>query len=528
MPNLTSSTTYYYRVSSADGQLNVATSPPVGDPPTTFATTAPQPSITIGDVSVTEGNGGTTNAVFNVTLSASSTATVTVQFATSGGTATADTDFVTTSGPLDFTPGQTQRTITVPVVGDLLNEVNEQFTVNLTGAVNATIADGQGVGTILNDDPIPTVSIADASVSEGQSGTKVLAFNATLSAASGQIVTVSYATANGTATAGTDYVAATSTATFNPGQTTVPINITVNGDTTSEPDEQFVVNLSNPANATIADGQATGGILNDDGVPTLSITDVTVTEGNTGSVNATLTVSLSAASAAEVTVGYATANISAAAGTDYTGGSGTLSFTSGITTRTIVIPVLGDTADEINETFAVNLSAPTNATIADPQGIVTITDNDATPTLAVSNGTVTEGNSGTVNASVTVSLSAASGHVVTVAYATANGTATGTDYTPASGTLTFAAGVASQTVTVPIAGDVLDEADETIQVNLSAPTNATIADAQGIVTITDDDATPTVTVGDVSLTEGNSGTKVAAFNLTLSAASGRTVTVRYG
>src|SRR5690606_23063191 len=120
----------------------------------------------------------------------------------------------------------------------------------------------------------------------------------------------------------------------------------------------------------------------------------------------------------------------------------------------------GDTLDEDNETFFVNLTNATNVTIVDGQGVGTITDNDATPSLAINNASVTEGNSGSTNATFTVTLSAASGRVVTVNYTTANGTATaGQDYTAVSGTLTFNPGTTSQTIVVPVLGDTLDEAN---------------------------------------------------------------------
>ena len=145
----------------------------------------------------------------------------------------------------------------------------------------------------------------------------------------------------------------------------------------------------------------------------------------------------------------------------------------GVTTQTITVPILEDTLDEVDETFTVNLANPSNATIEDGTGIGTITDNDATPTLDIDDVTVNE-SAGT--ATFTVTLSAASSLPVSVAFSTSNGTATsGADYTAASGTLNFAAGVTTQTITVPILEDALDEANETFTVNLANPTNATIA-----------------------------------------------------
>ncbi len=162
--------------------------------------------------------------------------------------------------------------------------------------------------------------------------------------------------------------------------------------------------------------------------------------------------------------------------------------------------------------------------------MATITDDDGPPGLSVDNATVTEGNSGTTNANFTVSLSPASGKTVTVNYATANGTAVApADYTAKSSTtLTFNPGQTSLPVTVVTKGDTLDEDNETFTLDLSAPSNATLSDGQGVGTITDDDGLPAITVGDVTVAEGDSGTQNAAFTVTLSPASGRTVTVDYG
>src|SRR5213076_1632209 len=153
---------------------------------------------------------------------------------------------------------------------------------------NATIADGQGLGTVVNDDAQPTVTINDVAKAEGNGGTTPFSFTVSLSNPSYQTVTVSYATADGTATtADNDYVAASGTVTFTPGVTSQPVTVTVNGDTKFEPDETFFVNLSNPTGgATISDGQGQGTIVNDDTAPTLAIDDVSQAEGSTGGTTA--------------------------------------------------------------------------------------------------------------------------------------------------------------------------------------------------------------------------------------------------
>ena len=487
------------------------------------------PTLSVSDCTVTEGNSGTVNCAFTVSLSAASGFTVTVSRATANGTAIAPGDYTAlAAATITFNPGETSKVVNVAVAGDTLDEANETLTLNLSSPVNATIADATGTGTITDDDATPTLSVSDCTVTEGNSGTVNCAFTVSLSAASGQTVTVSRATANGTAVAPGDYTAlAAATLTFTAGQTSQVVNVAVAGDILDEANETFNLTLSSPVNATILDGTGVGTITDDDATPTLSINDCAVTEGDAGTVNCIFSVTLSAASGQTVTVVWGTANGTATSGSDYTPGGGTLTFTPGQTAKGIAVLVTGDTLDEANETFLLNLSSPTNATLADAQGIGTITDDDATPTLSVSDCTVTEGNSGTANCAFTVSLSAAAGQTVTVSRATTNGTATAPgDYTAlAAATLTFTAGQTSQVVNVAVAGDTLDEPNETFTLNLSSPVNATIADATGTGTITDDDGSPSLSVSDCTVAEGNSGTVNCAFTVTLLPASGLTVTV---
>jgi len=354
---------------------------------------------------------------------------------------------------------------------------------------------------ILNGEPLatpgvlPTLSINDVSIAEGNADTSAASFNVQLSQSSSQPVTVKYATADGTATAGSDYTATSNTLSFAPGETKKTVSVSVKGDTVVEPNETFRVNLSTPTNATIGKGQGVGTIVNDDlasVLPQLSINDVSLTEGNSGTKNAVFTVNLSSASTQTVKVNYATANGTAVAGSDYTATSNTVTFAPGQTSQTISVPVIGDTITEANETFTVNLATPTNATISDAQGVGTIVNDDLAvvlPQLSINDVSLTEGNSGTSNAVFSVKLSTPSTQTIKVNYATANGTAVaGSDYTATSNTLTFGPGQTSQTISVPVIGDTITEANETFTVNLSTPTNATIADARGVATILDNDS----------------------------------------
>jgi hypothetical protein len=165
-------------------------------------------------------------------------------------------------------------------------ELDETFQVNLTAPANASIADAQAIGTITNDDVLPTFSIADMAVAEGNTGSANVNLTVAASAASTQAMTVAFATADGTATAGADYVAASGTLTFSPGVVSQTITISVTGDATTEPDETVLVNLSSPVNATVLDGQGVLTITNDDGAPTAGLVAAYGFNENTGTTTA--------------------------------------------------------------------------------------------------------------------------------------------------------------------------------------------------------------------------------------------------
>lgn len=236
------------------------------------------------------------------------------------------------------------------------------------GAVNA----GQTFAT-----PAPQLSVSDITFAEGGAGSKIVEFTVTRSGPDGAL-SVDYATADGSATAGADYQAASGTLTFAAGQATATVAVTILGDAQPEADETFVLNLSNPTGgAALADAQGQATILNDDGqAPTVSIDDVSVLEGNTGVTLATFTVTRTGGTGA-FTVGYQTMSNTAVAGSDFAATSGTLSFAEGQTTQTITVEVAGDTAAEADERFFVALDNPTgDAVLADSLGQGTIRTDD--------------------------------------------------------------------------------------------------------------------------------------------------------
>jgi len=317
----------------------------------------PIPSVSIGDATLAEGDNGTVNAVFPLTLSAPSGQVVIVNFATANGTATAGVDYQAVSGFTGFGTGETSAVITVPVKGDLVAEADETFFVNLLSVTNATNPDTQGQATIVNDDAgMPTLSVNDVSVTEGQSGQTEAMFTATLSAASNQTVTVDYATSGNTAQSGSDFQLLNQTLTFAPGQTTKNFEVLVQGDADQEPDETFFVTLSNPVNATLNDGQGLGTIVNDDGVagPTIQFSQATYSvQEELGRM--TVTITRTGDTSAAATVDYETVDGSATQKADFEYAAGTLAFAPGESSRTIKLLINEDAYIEGNETFSVKL-----------------------------------------------------------------------------------------------------------------------------------------------------------------------------
>ncbi len=360
----------------------------VGREPWVLRVSEPALYITPSTVSQNEGNSGGTSFVFTVNLSPASTLTVSVEFSTADGTATTiNGDYVATTGTLIFTPGQTVQFITVPVQGDTTFEPDEDFTVNLSSPVNAPIETALATGVIQNDD-LPGVTLSPATVThaEGDSGTTPYVFTVTLSAVSGQTVTVAYDTANGTATlADGDYAAADDVLTFAPGETSKLVTVLANGDTTNEADEDFTLALSGPTNATLGTTSATGTITNDDAVPSLSLSPTTVThaEGDSGTTPYVFTVTLSAVSGQTVTVAYDSANGTATlADGDYAAANDVLTFALGETSKLVTVLANGDTTNEADEDFTLTLSSPTNATLVTSSATGTITNDDPVPSLA--------------------------------------------------------------------------------------------------------------------------------------------------
>ncbi len=497
----------------------------------------PLPELSIDDVRMVEGNDGAeTIFTFTVKMDRPSAFPVTVDYATADSVAgdallqaIMDTDYLTTSGTLDFPPNTTTQPVTVTVVGDNDYELDELFEVLLSNAEGATIADDTGIGTIENDDLLPELSIDDVRMNEGDTGTVDFVFTVTLSGITNVPVTVDYTTGDITTTATVDYTSENGSLRFAPGKTTETIIVSVKSDLLYELDEDFIVTLQDEDNATVVKREGIGTIVNDDLVPTITISDDSVNEPEDGNVEMSFIVTLSNPSGYPVTVDFTTADITATADVDYISRTGTLVFEPSTTTQVIAVTVNGDTEYEYNETFAVNLDNADGATIADGQGIGTIND-EPPPKLSIGNVTMAEGNDGSTNYVFDVTIGLPSIYTVNVNYETIDSTAkvADGDYEAANDTLSFEPGEVTKQITVTVYGDLRFEDDELFLLKLVSA-NLPIADSTGIGTIENDDDPPALSIGDVTVTEKDAADDdvEAVFTVTLSQPSGKDVEVRY-
>lgn len=466
--------------------------------------------VSVADASVGEGDSGTTNMVFTLDLGTDANGPVLadgneeVTISLVEGSAETPADYgAPAATSVAFAAGASTATVSVPIVGDVENEGDHSFMLNLGNPQNVIIADGAATGTIVDDDLARTVTVADVMMNEGDSGTTPMQFTLQLSqpAKVGDSVVVS--TADASAVAPGDYGAIVGQIVpFVAGQTEVIVTVDIVGDTTVEPTQSFELTIADPSGITIDDGAALGTIVNDDGVPAASIADVSVAEGDVGTVAATFTVSLSVAAPEVATVQVETSSGTGTVGVDFASQSTTVSFDVGETTKTVSVAVNGDTDAELNETYLVDLDNPLGVTIADAQAVGTITNDDITVTLPAAQA-VAEGDTGMV----ALTISPAIHPPFSLTATTADGTAIAiTDYTAlAAQPVNVAADAVSATVDLDTVENLLVDGDRTFTLSAVplSPVGFTvrIEPSSTAVTIVDDDVPSIVSIADATVTE---------------------------
>jgi CSLREA domain-containing protein len=464
---------------------------------------------------VAENVGGSHTADINLIRVGGSNGSISAQFTTSNGTATAGADYTNASQTVTFLEGEQNKTITVTITDDSIYEGNETVNLSLgSSSINAAQPDDAvapaadphaAVLTIIENDSAPTFAInANVTHAEGNTGTTSFVFTITKTGSAALNATVDYATVNGTATGPSDYTAIPATTlTFLPGETSKQITVLVNGDTTVEPDEAFTVHLSNAGNATIpsAGADGTGTITNDDTDVTLAVSPLSVAED--GAPNLVYTFSRTGVTASAQTVNFSVGGTATFA-TDYTqtgaatfgASSGTVTFGAGNTTATVTLDPAIDSTVEGNETVLLTVTSGTGYNVASPSAATgTITNDDTDVTLAVSPASVSE--DGVANLVYTFTRAGVTTGALTVNFSV-GGTATlATDYTQSgaatfgasSGTVTFGAGNSTATVTIDPTPDIGFESNETVILTVTAGTGYNAGSPSAATgTINNDDA----------------------------------------
>ncbi|MGI9213104.1 MAG: Calx-beta domain-containing protein, partial [Methylococcaceae bacterium] len=397
------------------------------------------------------------------------------------------------------------------------------------------------------DTQLPSLSITGTTVTEGNDGIRNATLTVSLSSPTSQPVTVNYATQDGTAQAGSDYLATSNILTIPVGQTTATIQISIYGDTQLEPDETFRVNLSSPPNAQLGNSSTTVTIKNDDVAQVnntltyLGTETIDLDYGSRSGMISGMTFSTGSNESAWIYGdgygGYGkTARLSIASIEGFSGVDNLIFSTEPKLLNTNEYAI--DTADNSNY-YLLHILDPMSRTHGDTSNGVTYeawkwasaSANTTLPSVSISGTMLSEGSGGTSNAaSLTLSLSAPSSQTVSVDYSTQNGSAVAvSDYSYTLQTATFAPGQTSQTIQIPIVGDTTVEQDESFRVNLSNPVNVNLGNERSaqVTIINDDVVLPTISISGTTITEGNDGTRNAELTVNLSAASSQTITVNY-
>ena len=490
------------------------------------------PILSVDDIVVNEGDAF---ATLTLRLDSPATQVSTVTWSTANGRASGGWDYTyLTNQIVTFQPGQSTKTIQIPLLADAGVEGTEELYVNFA-STTLTLDRSFAMVTLRDNDlanRAPVASVGDVVVDETDGTAQAVIV---LDRASSVPVTVTYRTVAGSATAGSDFTARTGSVTFAAGETAKTIGLAIMDDTGAETDETFQFELTGISGVTggaIGDGIAEITIAGNDGTtqatPTVFVEDTVYSEGAAEGYM-TVTFRLSAPSASQTSVDWFTSNGTASGGWDYDHfSSNTLVFAAGETVKTVRIPILQDSGIEGPEQFYVNLSNPVGLQLDKTYATMTLVDDDnasRAPVASVGDLVLDEADG---MAHFAITLDRASAVPVTVTYRTLDGTATGgSDFTARSGSVTFNPGETAKIIDVAILNDALAEGLEMFRFELtgiSGVTGAVIGDglADAVIALNDGatQATPTVTIDDMVYAEGaTEGFLTLTFRLSAPSAS---------
>jgi CSLREA domain-containing protein len=525
------------------GDLITATATDTAGNTSEFSLCATAAAVAFGNIKFAQANTNDTETnsgthVVNIVVQRVSGAdrAVSVDYEITDGSATAtDNDYSAVNGTLTWANGDaTDRNIPITVKGDAKFEPDETVNIKLVNAMGgATIAGTNPVTlTITNDDSVPTISIDNVTHPEGNSSTTSYDFTVSLSHPSYLPITVDYATVNDSATAPSDFTSVTTTQlTFNPGETTKPVTVLVNGDLSVEPDEQFFVDLSSETNATIADNRGVGTIINDDTDVTVAVSTSSAAED--GATNLVYTFTRNPLTSGPITVNFSVGGTATLADNDYTQtGAATFGATSGTvvipnsaTTATVTINPVTDTTVEPDETVELAVTSGTGYNVGDPSSAsAEITNDDTDVAVTVSPSSVDE--DGAPNLLYTFTRTGVTSGAITANFSVGGAAAFPSDYaesgaasfSSSSGTVTFADGITTAIVTVDPTTDAVYELNETVILTVTSGTGYEPADSpndSASGTINNDDDAPTLKINNVTLNEGTTPAGTTSFTFTV-------------
>ncbi len=431
------------------------------------------PTFTFSSAAYSIGEAGPTASV-TINRSGPTTGTDSVVFTTADGTATASSDYTDATQTVTFDPGDTQKTVTVPISDDSTVEPDETVSLSLSSPSSGAVLGEPHAATLtIEDNDVALLAFSSATYSVGEAGpTASVTINRSRNTSSAASVQV--ATANGTATAGSDYTAVSQPVNFAAGVTSQTVSIPITDDSLIESNETVSLALSSPSATALLGSPSTATLSIVDNDRAFSFSSASYSVGEAGPT-ASITIKRTGVITGADSVRFATSDGTAKAGSDYTAVSQVVSFLAGQSTRTISVAISNDAAYEANETVSLALSSPSaGTTLASPQAAtLSIVDND-TATFTLSAASYSVGEAGPA-ASITINRSGATASAFTVHFATANGSAgAGSDYSAVSQTVSFAAGATSKTVSIPVSEDSLVESRETVLLSLSSPSTGAV------------------------------------------------------
>jgi len=514
---------------------------------------APVGTLAFSGSNYTVNESGVYANALTITRTAGNTGAISVLVTPSNGSATAPQDFSNTPITVSFATGETIKTLTIPIVNDAIFEPTETFNLKLSNPIGGANLGTQSTSivTILDNDlpPVGTLAFTGSNYTVNESGVYANALTITRTTGNTGAISVLVTPSNGSATAPQDFSNTPITVSFASGQTLKTLTIPIVNDTIFEPTETFNLKLSNPTGGATIGTQSISivTILDNDPPPigALAFSGSNYTVNENGVYVNSVTITRTAGNTGAISVLVTPSNDNATAPQDFSNAPITVSFATGQTIKTVIIPIVNDTIFEPRETFNLKLSNPTGGASLGTQSnsVVTIIDNDPAPagSLAFTGTNYTVNESGVYVNAVTITRTSGATGAVSALVTPTNGSATAPqDFSSAPITVSFSSGQTIKTLIIPIVNDTIFEPNQSFNLKLSNPTGGASIGTQSnsVVTIIDNDPAPApslafsapnysvnesgVYVNAVTITR--TGSSTAAVSVVLTSSNGTAIT----